>query len=143
MPQNPSGSGIQCESIVGGSDVHDAADDHGSRFEHLGVAGMENPRRAELMDIRGIDFVQAAVTAPRVVAVIGCPIVAHGLRQQIFATHIGGSTDRRLSFLSGSGQCDYEGDWGQNEQKKCFAFQFHFNGSPTPTWTSWSKPRST
>ena len=88
MPQRAPGAGIERESIVGRSDVHDSADHHRRRFQHLRVAGMENPGGAELVDIRNRDLVQTAVATSGVVAIIGSPVFTGWLGLKIFALYV-------------------------------------------------------
>ena len=55
---------------------------------------MEDPGGSELVDICGVDFPQSAITAPRVVAVVGGPIRSHRTRQQIFGAYRAGGDYR-------------------------------------------------
>src|SRR5882762_6742719 len=121
MPQNSSPSCIKREGVIGGGDIHYAANHHGSCFQHLGVAGVKNPRRADFIDIRGIDFVQTAVATAGVVAVIGSPVGTDRFREQVISTHIGDSVDGRLFVLRGGGQSVQSAGGGQQDQGQCFA----------------------
>ena len=81
MPQHAPGSGIKSKAIVGRSDIHDSANDHRSRFQHLGITGMKNPSSTQPVDFGGGDLIQITETTSGVVAVVGRPVFADRLRQ--------------------------------------------------------------
>src|SRR5579864_6829365 len=142
MPQWASRSRIQSKGIVCRGDVHDPVDDHRSCFETLRIARMEDPRGAQLRNVLWIDFVQTTEAAPCVVAVIGSPICADRLREQIVCTHVHGGGDRRLLLLCHGWRAG-ESERGNQGQGEYLAPRIHFPSFPSdPTRNSWKEPRS-
>src|SRR5947209_13358421 len=99
MPPHASCSRIQSKCIVGRGDVHDAIDDHWSRLESFGIAGMEDPRCAQLRNVLWIDLVQTTEAAPCVVAVVGSPVCADRPREQVPCAYVHDGGDRRSLLL--------------------------------------------
>ena len=54
----------------------------------VGIRRMKYPLRSQLGDISRVDLAEAAVTAPRVVAVVGKPVPGGGLNKKISRLHI-------------------------------------------------------
>ena len=84
VPQAPSGLRVDGECVVGRCKVHHSVDDHRSGFEPVGIAGMENPGSPQLGDIFGSNFVQAAVAASAVIAIVRRPIRSDRPEEQVF-----------------------------------------------------------
>src|SRR2546423_4255792 len=103
MPHCASSSRIEGEHIIRGGDEHNSSDDNRRDFQVLGVAGMENPRGSQLRNISGVDFAQTTVAATAVVAIVGSPVFANGLCEQIFGFYVDISCDWRTGLLGGRG----------------------------------------
>src|SRR2546430_4125507 len=98
MPHCASSSRIEGEHIIRGGDEHNSADDKRRDFQVLGVAGMENPRGSQVRNIAGVDFLQAAIAASTVVAIVGSPVLTNRLCEQIFGFYIDISCDWRTGL---------------------------------------------
>src|SRR6185369_8479750 len=121
VPQLASSPRVQGKDIVGRCHEHYAPHDYRCCFQVLGVTGMEDPCRSELVDICGIDFPQSAITAPRVVAVVRGPVRSDWTRQQVLLNYGAGGDYR--TFLSRQ--------WDANQHgKNCeqrYAWHIHFS----------------
>ena len=91
VPDHASGARVQRVGVVRGSHEHDAVHDHRGYLHPVRIAGMEDPLRAKLSDIRRVDLGQAAETASGEIAVIGEPVFSRRLGDQLSGKHI----DRR------------------------------------------------
>jgi len=60
---------------------------------------VEDPGRAQLRDILGIDLMEAAIALSRVVSVVGRPVCANRLRDLVFRADVNDCADRRLPGL--------------------------------------------
>src|SRR4029077_6212358 len=129
MPHYAPRSRIQSKCIVRRSDVHDAIDDYGSRFEPFGVTGVEDPGRAQLRYVLGLDLAEAAIALSGVVPVVGRPVCATRLRDQILRAHANDSADGRLPRLARCGIAGRQKDSKPSEDE-CFAAEIHFSASP-------------
>src|SRR5580700_572299 len=84
VPDGAAGAGVESKGVVGGGDEQDAAHRNGCDLEASCVAYMKNPLSAETSDIRGCDFREITETTAGVVSIVGDPVCAGGLDEQIF-----------------------------------------------------------
>ncbi len=139
MPQDAASPRIEREGVVGGSDVHNAAHDDRRDFEALRVSGMENPRSLHFYDVSDIDFLQTAEAAAGVVAVVGRPVCADGLSQQIVVADFRVGRERRLALLLRGWKCGQGAGRSHQSAHRCrgpFHSQHSQRLSPELTRTS-------
>ena len=91
MPDGAAGLRIQRKGIVRGGDKHKAIENYRGDFQAIGIGRMENPLRAQLADIPGMDLIETAETTTGIIAIVRQPIGADGLRGKSFPRHFYGS----------------------------------------------------
>src|SRR5215831_12564853 len=88
MPELPSRLSIEGESIIRGSDEQNAVHRNGSHFKAVGALRVKNPLGSKLRNVSCINLAEGAVTAARIVSVVGNPVPSDRLRKQITRAHV-------------------------------------------------------
>jgi hypothetical protein len=74
MPDFASRARVNRPDVIGHREIHHAIDDQRRSFNRALIdIGAKDPREAQRVDVTRIDFIQRAVTAPRIIAVIARP----------------------------------------------------------------------
>src|SRR5947208_13607293 len=94
MPDGAAGLRSQHKGIVRGGYKHKAIENYRGDFQAIGIGRMENPLRAQLADIPGMDLIETAETTTGIIAIVRQPIGADGLRGKSFPRHFYGSGNR-------------------------------------------------
>ncbi len=105
MPDLASRSCVERKGIVRGSDEHDPVDHDGRDLQFVRIANVKDPLRAQLGSIVRGDLRKAGVAPARVITVVGNPVCAGWLNNQIGGAHVDGSRNRSTRFLLSGRQC--------------------------------------
>src|SRR5215471_7314144 len=101
VPDRSPGLRIKRERIVGGRQKHQAAHHYRRNFKPVRVLRMECPLRAKQRRISRSNFLERAVSASRVVAVVGGPVRRHWTHQEMLIPHVNRGGNGSCGFVFG------------------------------------------